>query len=184
MPPKQSKRDTVQQPLPRLGPEPYLELMDQTALAGTDRKLARMGLFLLWTSDNVLDAIDLDLSAYGLTESKLDLLLLLTLHQSQAQMSPSMIADRLGIRRASVTSLLDWTEQRGWIIREHNSTDRRKIHVRITEAGTHLVQQVLPVFWSSCASLASILEPEEQVVFSRIIEKIHHHMEGRLGVGR
>ncbi|OBA03838.1 transcriptional regulator [Paenibacillus polymyxa] len=181
---KQSKRGTVQQSLPRLGPEPYLELMDQTALAETDRQLARIGLFLLWTGDNTLDAIDLDLAAYGLTESKLDLLLLLTLHQSQAQMSPSIIADRLGIRRASVTSLLDWTEQRGWIIREHNSSDRRKIHVRITEAGSHLVQQVLPVFWSSCASLASILEPEEQIVFLRIIEKIHHHMEDKLGVGR
>ncbi|MEC0235455.1 MarR family transcriptional regulator [Paenibacillus kribbensis] len=184
MPPKQHQRDAVQHPLPRLGPEPYLELMDQTALAETDRQLARIGLFLLWTGDNVLDAIDLDLSAYGLTESKLDLLLLLTLHQSQGQMSPSMIADRLGIRRASVTSILDWTEQRGWIIREHTPTDRRKIHVRITDEGSLLVQQVLPVFWSSCASLASILEPEEQVVFSRVIEKLHHHMERRLGVGR
>ncbi|MCC3380372.1 MarR family winged helix-turn-helix transcriptional regulator [Paenibacillus farraposensis] len=184
MPPKPYKRDTVQHPLPRLGPEPYLELLDQTALPETDRHLARLGLFLLWTGDNVLDAVDLNLSAYGLTESKLDLLLLLTLHQSQNQISPSMIADRLGIRRASVTSLLDWTEQRGWIIREHSPTDRRKIHVRITEEGSLVVQQVLPVFWSSCASLTSILEPEEQAVFSRIIEKLHHHLENKLGVGR
>lgn len=106
-----AKESTVDQQLPKLGIAPYLQLMNNTMAKGTDRKSAQMGLLMLWLSDNVLDVIDEDLSAFGITESKLDLLLLLLLHEERELVTPSAIADRLGIRRASVTALLDWLEK-------------------------------------------------------------------------
>ncbi|GED18174.1 MarR family winged helix-turn-helix transcriptional regulator [Aneurinibacillus migulanus] len=181
---KKDKEYVAEQQLPKLGIKPYLELMNKTAFEDTDRYAAYIGLLMLWTSDNVLDAVDIDLSPYGITESKLDLLLLLTLHEKNGNVSPSAIAERLGIRRASVTALLDWVEKRGWIVREHSAKDRRMVHVKITSEGRVLVEQVLPHFWSSCESLVNELEPEEQRVFEKVLVKLHEKIEKRLGVGR
>lgn len=181
---KKGEDVAAEQQLPRLGVQPYLELMDRTALQETDRFLAHIGMLLVRVGDNVLDAIDLDLASYGITESKLDLLILLTLHEANDQVSPSAIADRLGIRRATVTSLLDWLEKRDWVAREHSAKDRRMIYVKITPAGRALVEQVLPTFWASCASLAIDLEPEEREFFAKILGKLHEKIEKRLGVGR
>ncbi|MEC3317063.1 MarR family transcriptional regulator, partial [Bacillus thuringiensis] len=98
-----------------LGIEPYAELIKKTASAETDPIAAKLGLLMLWTSDNVLDAVDVDLAPLGISESKLDFLLLFILREMEANgeevnMSPSDIASRLGITRASVTGLLSWME--------------------------------------------------------------------------
>ncbi len=172
------------QALPKLGVQPYLELMDKTASSDTNKHEAQMGLLMVWLSDNILDVIDLNLAAYNITESKFDLLLLLTLHEGREQITPSAIADRLGIRRASVTALLDWLEKRNWIAREQSSTDRRMVHVRITAEGRALVAEVLPTFWLTCSSLVKDLEPEEQKVFEKVLVKLNSVIESRLGVGR
>ena len=52
--------------------EPYAELIKKTASAETDPIAAKLGLLMLWTSDNVLDAVDVDLAPLGISESKLD----------------------------------------------------------------------------------------------------------------
>ncbi|WP_010496718.1 MarR family winged helix-turn-helix transcriptional regulator [Paenibacillus elgii] len=175
---------TADQQLPALGIDPYLELMDKTAAQDVDRKSIRMGLVMLWFSDNILDMMDIDLAPFGITESKLDMLLLLMLHEGRELITPSGIADRLGIRRASVTALLDWLEKRGWVSREQSAKDRRMIHVSITAEGRALVHQVLPTFWSTCASLLGDLDTEERRVFEKILGKLHRSIETRIGVGR
>lgn len=181
---KTVNESTADQQLPALGIGPYLELMDKTAAQDADRKSARMGLLMLWLSDNILDVMDVELAPYGITESKLDMLLLLRLHEGRELVTPSAIADRLGIRRASVTALLDWLGKRGWVSREQSAKDRRMIHVGITPEGRALVDQVLPAFWSTCASLLDGLDSEERKVFEKILEKLHQNIETRVGVGR
>lgn len=175
---------TADQSLPKLGVRPYLDLMEKTASSDINKHSAYMGLLMVWLSDNILDVVDVDLAAYNITESKFDLLLLLTLHEGKELITPSAIADRLGIRRASVTALLDWLEKRNWISREQSSTDRRMVHVRITTEGRALVEAVLPTFWSTCSSLVSELEPDEQQVFEKVLIKLNSVIENRLGVGR
>ncbi|MGO0061268.1 MarR family winged helix-turn-helix transcriptional regulator [Brevibacillus fluminis] len=181
---KAAKIPAAEQQLPALGTAPYVELMEKTASQTTDRNAAHMGLLLMWLGDSVLDVMDVALSPYGMTESKLDLLLLLFLHKERELVSPSAIADRLGIRRASVTSLLDWLEKRNWIVREPNPKDGRMIHVRISQAGIEAVEQVLPTYWSTCASLIEDLTPEERGLLARVVGKLQTSMEKRLGVGR
>ena len=64
----------------------------------------------------------------------------------EVNMSPSDIASRLGITRASVTGLLDWMEKRELIVRFHHSEDRRRLKVKITPKGKELVTHSLPTF--------------------------------------
>lgn len=182
---KRTTHETVaDQQLPRLGIEPYLELMKRTADQREERHAIHMGLLMLWLGDHILDVVDMDLSPFGITESKLDMLLLLTLHEGRELITPSAIADRLGIRRASVTAMLDWLEKRGWISREQSDKDRRMIHVAITPEGRAMVERVLPAFWSTCASLLDGLDAEERRVFEKGLRKLHRTMEERMGVGR
>ncbi|MCS7464894.1 MarR family transcriptional regulator [Paenibacillus doosanensis] len=181
---KTSKDQPTDQRLPRLGVEPYLQLMGRTAAPETDAKSAHMGLVMLWLSDHILDVMDEELASYGITESKLDLLLLLILHQDKGMITPSAIAARLGIRRASATALLDWLEKRQWIAREQSDQDRRMIHVSITPEGKELVERLLPAFWRTCASLVEVLEPEERAVFEKVLLKLNDTIEKRLDAGR
>lgn len=96
--------------LPALGIEPYVELIQMSSSNETNHEDAKLGLMLLWLSDYVLDVTDNELAPFGITESKLDLLLLLTLH-GERRATPSALAKRLGITRASATSMLDWLEK-------------------------------------------------------------------------
>ncbi len=181
---KPAKEYTTEQHLPKLGIDPYLKLMERTASSETDQNAAHLGLVMLWLGDNVLDLVDEDLSAFDITESKLDLLMLLSLHADKELVTPSSIADRLGIRRSSVTSLLIWLEQRNWIIREPYAKDGRMTHVRISPEGRSLLQRVLPNFWSTCASMVEELTKEEQEVLRSVLAKLNKNIENRLGAGR
>jgi len=175
-----------EQQLPRLGISPYLELMNQSISSDISTKAAHIGLLLLWISDNIQDLVDLKLEPYGITESKLDLLLLLTLHSNRnaAPPTPSSIASRLGIRRASATAMLDWLEKRNWVERTENMDNRRMVRVEITEEGRQLVQKILPNFWAVLASLISDMTNEEQELLMNLFSKLNTSLENRLGVGR
>ncbi|RAP19548.1 hypothetical protein C2W64_03937 [Brevibacillus laterosporus] len=95
-------------------------------------------------------------------------------------MSPSAIADRLGIERASVTSLLDWMEKRGLIIRYSHPQDRRRLIIKITEKGKEITFRSLPVFWSSCASLLEEFTQEECQVLEKLLTKMHERTKSKL----
>ncbi|MFN0220787.1 MarR family winged helix-turn-helix transcriptional regulator [Paenibacillus sp. KR2-11] len=181
---RKNNKDYTLDPLPKLGIQPYLDLMANTAGKETSIAFTRLGLLMLWFGDNVLDTIDLELSPFGITESKLDLLLLLKLHESREGIAPSSLADRLGIRRASVTALLDWLEKRNFIVREQSEVDRRMVHVKITPEGQELLNKVLPVFWSACSSIMDDLDQEEVILLDKLLVKLNASIENKLGVGR
>ncbi|KEK25018.1 MarR family winged helix-turn-helix transcriptional regulator [Bacillus gaemokensis] len=172
-----------------LGIEPYAKLIKKTALEDTDPIAAKLGLLMLWTSDNVLDAVDMDLAPLGISESKLDFLLLFILreiemNEEEGSMSPSSIANRLGITRASVTGLLDWMEKRAFVERYHHSEDRRRLKVKITPKGREFTFLSLPVFWSSCASLVDEFNQEERQILEKLLNKMQKSMQSKLGEGR
>ena len=56
-----------------------------------------------------------------------------------------VIAERLLVRSASMTSLLGTLERRGLIVRQPHPSDRRKILVHLTDAARRIVEQALPV---------------------------------------
>ncbi len=55
------------------------------------------------------------------------------------------VAERLLVRCASMTSLLDTLERRGLIERHPNPVDRRKVLIHMTDAGRAIVDQMFPV---------------------------------------
>lgn len=180
---KSKKMFTHEDDLPVLGLDPYIELIQASSSSNLDQEEAKLGLMLLWLSDYILDAMDIELAPFGITESKLDLLLLLTLHDVR-RATPSAIAERLGITRASATSMIDWLEKRNLVIRNHSKEDRRKIYVSLTDEGRAFVANILPTYWASCASSMVDLEPEERKVFEKLVNKLLKSMQRKLKVER
>jgi DNA-binding MarR family transcriptional regulator len=79
-----------------------------------------------------------------------------------------VIAERLLVSSASMTSLLDTLEGRGLVERHQHPTDRRKVLIRLTGAARQIVDRMLPtVHAAATEALADLTEPErEQLITS------------------
>ena len=50
-------------------------------------------------------------------------------------LTPSELADRAWVSSARIANILRALEAKGWIEREHSKTDRRRVHVIVTDKG-------------------------------------------------
>ena len=50
-------------------------------------------------------------------------------------LTPSELADRALVSSARIANILRALEAKGWIEREHSKTDRRRVHVTVTDKG-------------------------------------------------
>lgn len=74
----------------------------------------------------------------------------------------SVIAERLLVTTASMTSLLDTLARRQLIERTPHPTDRRKILVRITPAARRTVAEMLPIVYATQKDVFSVLTDAER----------------------
>ncbi|NGM22192.1 MarR family transcriptional regulator [Roseomonas stagni] len=54
------------------------------------------------------------------------------------------LAARIGMQEPTAVIALRGMEEAGWITRDRSMEDRRKVHIRLTEAGRALREQLLP----------------------------------------
>lgn len=74
----------------------------------------------------------------GMTTSQLIVLQHLN---AQGEMTARQIAEAMHLTQATVTSLLDRLQERGWITRERGKQDRRRVHVRLSDTGLQQLQR-------------------------------------------
>ena len=89
-------------------------------------------------------------------------LVLSILADSEAPISPNKIAERLIISRASVTSLLDSLEKRGFVKRQPHPSDRRMLLVELTNAGRQVANQFRPIVHQHQKVWLNALNEKEQ----------------------
>ena len=92
-------------------------------------------------------------------------------------LSQADLARRIGIERASSTSVIDSLEQEGLIRRERNRADRRKLTVFLTEAGAALDEEL----WvcareTNVIARAGLSKAEIKTVF-RSLRRIINNLE-------
>lgn len=68
--------------------------------------------------------------------------LVLGILRDHGPMSPSVLSERLIVTRATVTGVLDSLEQRGFVRRSANPSDRRGLVVEITPAGITVLAEL------------------------------------------
>jgi DNA-binding MarR family transcriptional regulator len=67
------------------------------------------------------------------------------LEGAEEPLAAHVIGERLLVRSASVTSLLDTLERRGLVERHPHPSDRRKILIHLTDEARRIVNETLPV---------------------------------------
>ena len=107
-------------------------------------------------------------------------LVLSILADSETPVSPNLIADRLIISRASVTSLLDSLEKRGYVKRQPHPSDRRMLLVELTDSGRQVANQFRPIVHQHQKVWLSALNEEEQ---EQLIQTLHRVQAALMDLG-
>ena len=129
-------------------------------------------LMLLRVSTDVLAAMDVHLTRRGLSKGRFSILMLL-LREEGAGLSPSTLAERSGVTRATVTGLLDILERDGFVRRQETPDDRRSHTIYLTSRGERFLREMLPPHFRRVATLMAKLSADERGVLVRLLAKIN-----------
>jgi DNA-binding MarR family transcriptional regulator len=115
---------------------------------------------LVHTVDLMLKRISSLVQPFGLSPTSG--LALSILADSDQPLPPNQIAERLIISRASVTSLLDSLEKRGYVQRHPHQSDRRMLLIELTDTGRQAADAFRPIVHQQEKVWMEVLSAEEQ----------------------
>ncbi|MFC7724487.1 MarR family winged helix-turn-helix transcriptional regulator [Nocardioides sp. GCM10028917] len=84
-------------------------------------------------------------------------------------MRPSELADALRIAPRSATEVVDALEQRGWVRREPDPTDRRATRLVPTDDGRQLVERIDDVRREASQRVLDVLTPAQRRTLHQIL---------------
>ena len=97
-------------------------------------------------------------------------------------LGPAELGQRLGIKSASATALVDRLEAAGHVERRPHPTDRRRLTIEPTQHALREILGVLSPLLDDLESVTGELSPEEQLVvmryLSRVTEVLHDYGSG------
>ena len=121
-------------------------------------------LVLLRVASDVLRSFETFIESHGLSQGRFTVLMILN-RNPEAGLSPSDLADRAGVTRATMTGLLDGLEREGLVRRAAHLQDRRMLTVSLTAAGIARLDGMLPEYLTRISTLMSGLsEPERRAI--------------------
>ncbi|WP_432967552.1 MarR family winged helix-turn-helix transcriptional regulator [Dactylosporangium sp. CA-233914] len=112
------------------------------------------------------------LAAGGLQYWQLKVLLLLRRSGPPYTLSPSELASQTGLTRGALSARLAAIEEAGWIVREPDAADRRRVHVRLTESGNATLERHLGGEERGEAALLARLSPRERRTLADLLRKM------------
>ena len=128
-------------------------------------------LVLLRVASDVLAAIEGYLARHDMSQGRFTVLSLLNRNPDQP-MSPSDLATRSGVTRATMTGLLDGLERERLIRREPDKVDRRMLLVNLTPSGRKLLDGIFPDYYRRIAKLMGHLSESEKKHLIELLNKI------------
>lgn len=129
---------------------------------------------LVRTTDLLEKRIARLLQPYGLSPATG--LVLSVLADAEAPVAPNAIAERLIISRASVTSLIDSLEKRGYVKRQPHVSDRRMLSIELTDAGRKVAEEFRPVVHQHEAVWLGVLGEGEQEELIRTLHRVQERL--------
>ncbi|SDN39371.1 MarR family winged helix-turn-helix transcriptional regulator [Limosilactobacillus mucosae] len=107
-------------------------------------------------------------------------LFLLSKHENISQRE---LANLARIKPGSMTEILSRMERDGLIKRQRDESDKRIIHVRLTQAGADLAKENHQCHQWFCKTLFETLNDEEKAEFNRLILKVDQHLKSQFQEG-
>jgi MarR family transcriptional regulator, 2-MHQ and catechol-resistance regulon repressor len=120
-------------------------------------------------SDSLMARLSLQLDSEGLTTGQFGILEAL-LHLGP--MCQKTLAEKLLRSGGNITLVVDNLEKHGWVRRERQEDDRRKILVHLTPEGRRVISEVFPRHVDAVVKEMGRLEPQEQEALRSICRKL------------
>ena len=115
----------------------------------------------------IMDVLQVE---YHLSEGKF--CVLVVLHQHGEGIAPSVLAEKVGVTRATISSMLQRMERDGLVAVKADKADARSKKVKLTRAGNDFMQEILPPHYLRVSKLMEKLSEEEQKEVIRLLHKL------------
>ena len=116
------------------------------------------------------EIMDVLQAEYHLSEGKF--CVLVVLHQHGEGIAPSVLAEKVGVTRATISSMLQRMERDGLVAVKADKADARSKKVKLTRAGNDFMQEILPPHYLRVSKLMEKLSEEEQKEVIRLLHKL------------
>jgi DNA-binding MarR family transcriptional regulator len=120
---------------------------------------------------------DDNLSHLGINISQLRILGYLSRFGEDGEVCQRDLEEAFGVRRSSVTSILNNMEKSGYLVRRVSSEDARVKKVSLTEKGKALDESLRSYIYSLEGRLLDGITPEESEVMKRCLVKMLENLE-------
>jgi len=131
---------------------------------------------MLRAASDISDALDKLLAKHALLQGRWWVLVLL-LRQPDQTSSPTALAEKTGVTKATMTGFIDSLEREGLISRLLDNEDRRKFLIQLTEVGQQKLDQVMPDYYSKVSTFMTMLTPEQRSVMIQSLQILSSHSE-------
>jgi DNA-binding MarR family transcriptional regulator len=135
---------------------------------------------LLRTGSELLTTFETTLGSHGLSQGRFLTLIVMNRNPDDVG-SPSFLAEKVGVRRATMTGLLDRLERDDLIERLAHHRDRRKIGVRLTSNGRQVLAEMLPDYYRSIAKIMANLTEKERLELMSLLGKVNQGLSSLSG---
>ncbi len=135
---------------------------------------------LLRTGSELLTAFETMLGNHGLSQGRF-LILIVMNRNPDDEVSPSSLSEKVGVRRATMTGLLDKLERDDLIERLAHQRDRRKIAVRLTSKARQVLAEMLPDYYRSIAKIMANLTEKERLELMTLLGKVNRGLSSLSG---
>ncbi len=129
-------------------------------------------LVLLRIASDVLTALETYLSRFGMSQGRFTLLMVLN-REPESGFSPSDLASKCGVTRATMTGLLDGLERDKLITRIPDTNDRRMATVQLTPQGIAMLDEMLPEYYRRIGGLMGHLDEVEKKAMQSALWKVN-----------
>jgi len=112
----------------------------------------------------------------GLTTPQL---LILQAIDKQPDLTIGLLAKKISLSQATVTTIIDRLENRELIKRTRDYTDRRKVHIHITDTGIAMLEKAPPALQEQFINQFSALQDWEQSMIIASLQRLAEMMDAQ-----
>jgi DNA-binding MarR family transcriptional regulator len=112
---------------------------------------------------------------YNLTSAQMDILFFLK-NNEEKEIHQRQIEQWLGLKNPTVTGTLNRLEEKGFIVRRTNASDKRYRVIQLTEEGRRTMENIGEAMWQFDEKVYGCLTEEERKQLSDLLDKILHSL--------
>lgn len=139
---------------------------------------------ILRIGSDLSEMLDAFLAQYGLLQGRWWVLILL-MREENLSSTPSVLAEKSGVSRPTMTKLLAGLERDGLVARVKDTEDQRQYRIQLTQAGEAKLDDVMPDYYRRVARLMHTVPARKRGQAIGWLEKIRKNRSVfRLASGR